>query len=303
MQDERGTAGPGTVASAKAPSLTMRAILALIFATGGASLVLIYREEITLALLLAIGSFGEVEGTGDIWFRFAIYASILILAGVGAWLFGERLPFGNTRAPVTLFALPSGVAAVALLLAAAWALGVAHGNPIAASAPGGKLFLVGFVLVLLQVSGEELLFRGMLQPNLVRAWGPIAGIVVGAIGFAAVHFAGGWRDPLSLLNISLAGIWFGVLAHRTGGVLAPILAHFGYNWSEEMLFGASPNPGVSMFGSVIDIDLNGAAILGGSMEGLNASILLSIALALLIALTAWRPRAAPSSGNKAATAK
>ena len=62
---------------------------------------------------------------------------------------------------------------------------------------------------------------------------------------------GGWGHPVSLLNILLAGIWFGLLALRTGGLLAPILAHFGYNWAEEMIFGASPNPGVGAFGSVV----------------------------------------------------
>jgi uncharacterized protein len=90
------------------------------------------------------------------------------------------------------------------------------------------------------------------------------------------------RLARSLLNITLAGGWFGLLAWRTGGILAPTLAHAGYNWAEEMLFGATPNPGISPFGALFDVDLTGPVRLGGSADGLNASLLLTAVLAAII---------------------
>ncbi len=113
---------------------------------------------------------------------------------------------------------------------------------------------------------------------------------------------GGWRDPVSLLNITLAGVWFGLLAWRTGGILAPTLAHAGYNWAEEMLFGASPNPGVGPFGALFDADLTGSVRLGGSADGLNASLLLTaVLIAIILPLLLRSPASAGPATAKQKT--
>jgi membrane protease YdiL (CAAX protease family) len=59
---------------------------------------------------------------------------------------------------------------------------------------------------------------------LARAWGPIAAIGATALAFAALHVAGGGRAPLTLVNLLLGGILFGLLAWRSGGLAAPIAA-------------------------------------------------------------------------------
>jgi hypothetical protein len=57
-----------------------------------------------------------------------------------------------------------------------------------------------------------------------------------------------------------------------------------------MLFGASPNPGTGAFGSLLNYDLVGSRLWGGSTDGLNGSLSLTLVLLLIIsALLFWQP--------------
>lgn len=268
-----------------------RALLALLFALATSIAVLLGRDALFALLTrgtdVARGSEAVLEGC----YRFAIYAPILLLALLGCLLFRERPRAGGGASQIGAV-LVVGLGAPAVLLAIAFLTGVAvPAAPFLQPVEPG-LIVTGSLLIALQVAAEEMMFRGLLQPVLIRAGGRAAGIVLTALAFALVHFAGGWRDPASLANIFLAGLWFGLLAWRTAGLLAPIAAHFGYNWAEELLFAASPNPGHGAFGSIFDVDLAGPAIWGGSVEGLNASLSLSVLLVLFILpLVAGRARA------------
>lgn len=170
---------------------------------------------------------------------------------------------------------------VGLLIAAALAAiaGIVHRLDGGTSA---GLFVSATALVLLQSGSEEIFFRGWLQPVLVRSWGGW-GIVVTAIAFAALHLAGGARGAVTLLNLFLGGLLFGLLAARSGGLASAIGAHFAWNWAEQLLLGLDPNPGSGSFGSILNLELVGSAWWGGSEEGLNASVAMTFALAILLA--------------------
>ena len=88
---------------------------------------------------------------------------------------------------------------------------------------------------------------------------------------------------MTLLNLFLGGLLFGLLAARSGGLAAAIAAHFSWNWAEQLLFGLDPNPGIGSFGSILNLELVGSSWWGGSDEGLNASIAMTFALAMLLA--------------------
>ena len=148
------------------------------------------------------------------------------------------------------------------------------------TSPG--LFLWGTMLILLQAGSEEIFFRGWLQPVLVKAWG-FWGLLATAIAFAALHLVGGANSAISVLNLFLGGLLFGLLAYRYGGIAAAVAAHFSYNWAEQLLLGLDPNPGSGSFGSIFNFELIGSAWWGGSNEGLNASIAMTFALAILLA--------------------
>jgi uncharacterized protein len=162
-------------------------------------------------------------------------------------------------------------------------------DPINPAARGTILMLLGgSALLLFQTAAEEYFFRGWLQPVLAKHFGAIAGISGAAIAFALLHVYGGTRDPMSVVNLALGGGLFGLLAWRTGGLAAPMAAHFAWNWSEQILFGLDPNPGIATFGALTDHDIIGSALWGGSEEGLNSSLAISFVLVALILPLALR---------------
>ena len=157
-------------------------------------------------------------------------------------------------------------------------------------APAGIGVVIGLAATLMQAAGEEIFFRGWVQPATERLTRPAVAVVVSAGLFAAIHLAGSWFAPLSLINILLAGIWFGMLAQRTGGIAAPIAAHWAWNGAEMCVFGLYPNPGVGPWGALFGRDITGAAFWGGGEEGLNASGLVSLSLCAIVMTLLARPK-------------
>ena len=83
-------------------------------------------------------------------------------------------------------------------------------------------FMLAFVVIaVLAGVGEELVFRGMLQPELQRATGNIhAAIWTSAILFSAIHLQFFGFVPRVLL-----GVLFGYLYYWSGHIAVPVLAH------------------------------------------------------------------------------
>jgi membrane protease YdiL (CAAX protease family) len=76
---------------------------------------------------------------------------------------------------------------------------------------------------------EELFFRGLLQPLLVRDLGVIMGIGLSAMPFALLHgpeFAWSWRH---VLLIAIAGTGFAIKRHTSGSLGAAMVTHSAYN--------------------------------------------------------------------------
>lgn len=154
-------------------------------------------------------------------------------------------------------------------------------------------FVLGIIAILFQSAVEEVYFRGWIQPLLVRHIGAWGGIAATAIIFGLLHILAGAHEIISILNICLAGGLFGLLAWRTNGLLAPVAAHFAWNWAETVLFGLSPNPGVDVWGAIWDFDISGAVLWSGGGEGMNASLAETFVLiALCLPLALWRRRPA-----------
>jgi membrane protease YdiL (CAAX protease family) len=76
---------------------------------------------------------------------------------------------------------------------------------------------------------EELLFRGLLQPAMVRQTGVWPGIVLSAAPFALLHapqYGWSWRH---VLIITVAGSAFGWRRYKTGSTGAAWVMHAAYN--------------------------------------------------------------------------
>ncbi len=90
--------------------------------------------------------------------------------------------------------------------------------------PWEMLFSV-LVMALVPAIGEELVFRGLLQKNMVR-WlkNPVAGIALSALIFSVAHF-----EIQRFLAIFMLGLVLGCLFYWTKNLWVPIAAHFMNN--------------------------------------------------------------------------
>jgi len=85
---------------------------------------------------------------------------------------------------------------------------------------------------------EELLFRGFLQPLLVRSLGAAPGILLAAVPFGLLHlqeYGYSWRHGLLITS---AGAAFGWMRQRTGSTKAAVVMHATYNFVFFMLLAA-----------------------------------------------------------------
>jgi len=92
-----------------------------------------------------------------------------------------------------------------------------------------SVLLVGILGVTLGPLCEELIFRGFLQPLVIRSLGVAGGIIAAAVPFGLLHlqeYGYSWRHGLL---ITAAGASFGWMRHRTGSTKAAAVMHAAYN--------------------------------------------------------------------------
>jgi len=156
----------------------------------------------------------------------ATQAVLVAVACAGMWYFGLPPQWGQLRDVV----IGLGVA-VALAAVNWWLLRRAPANPLVSGvrkvyadllaplfAPLGPWAVV--VIGLAAGVGEELLFRGLLQP--------LVGLPAASVVFGLAHVAG--REMLGFgVWATLMGALLGGLAVVTGGLLAPVVAHGVYD--------------------------------------------------------------------------
>ena len=219
---------------------------------------------------------------GNVVFYTLLFAPLVVLSLLLGLI--ERrhvLRAGDAPGRWGLLGLATGAGGLATCVVYIWLHGglQPEDNPVV---PQGFVAL-GLAIALMGVLAEELLFRGWLQSALEDRVGGQWAVLLSAIAFSAFHlWAGGATDAISLANLLLGGMWFGLLAQRSGGLIAPVAAHLGWNVAEDIGFGLVPNPGVGDLGALSNHQMIGSAIWGGSEEGLNASIAMTVVLAALV---------------------
>ncbi len=245
-----------------------------------------------IALLLAGQLLGTVAASWPPAVQTAAMSAILVALALAA----GRMAGADLFVPGEHGLRWSAIGAAIGLCAIGWcALSLALGGRLVATVePAGLVALWGVAITLVQVAGEEMLFRGAIQPAIGRVLPPLGAIAATGAVFALLHLPGGWSAPLGILNIFLAGCWLGLLAERSGGLSAPIAAHWGWNAGEMNVFGLFPNPGVGPWGALWGHDIVGSAAWGGGEEGLNGSFLATLVLGgiTLVLLALRRKRAA-----------
>jgi membrane protease YdiL (CAAX protease family) len=159
--------------------------------------------------------------------------SLLALAVVLGWLF--RAP-PLQRLHLTWSGLFAGIVATApLVLAMLWSLRTRVKTfarlrrqiddtivPLFAECDDGHLMLIAVLAGL----GEEILFRGLMQPGLAETFGPLPAIIVTSVIFGMLHLI----TPIYALLATLIGGYCGWLAVASDNLLVPIIVHALYDF-------------------------------------------------------------------------
>lgn len=90
-------------------------------------------------------------------------------------------------------------------------------------------FIIGAFGVTIGPIVEELLFRGFLQPVLMRMAGVFPGILITSVLFGSLHaqqYAAQWQ---LVFGVALVGFVLGVIRHVTGSTRASAIVHIAYN--------------------------------------------------------------------------
>jgi membrane protease YdiL (CAAX protease family) len=219
----------------------------------------------------------------------------LYIVALAALIYEHRARMAANAQPLTAMALGGalGLAGFGIAVGVAALFGAVRAGsaPPAPLAHGVEGAAIGAVLITFQALGEEVFFRAWLQPVLAARWGPWIGVAATSILFGAAHTIGRPIGVVAFLNDSLAGLVFGLIAFRSGGLWAPFAAHFAWNWTEQCLLGLTPNPGVDPLGSLFDLDLVGPGWVTGGSDEMNGTLGAMLALLIMAALTlTWRAR-------------
>ncbi len=80
------------------------------------------------------------------------------------------------------------------------------------------VYMFGFVAI-----GEEILFRGLVQRDLMKALGWKWGLILASLTFAAMHLT--WRSIPEVVFVFFAGLLLGYMYYKTKSLVAPIVMH------------------------------------------------------------------------------
>ena len=122
-------------------------------------------------------------------------------------------------AAAALLAALFGIGYLAIAQACGWSAARA---PLSAGAGWDGVWLAGLTLLAAPLC-EEFIFRGLIQGGLRRSLPAWQAIGIGAAIFAIVH------PPVSMLPVFVLGLCAGAAYERSRSLLAPMLAHAGYN--------------------------------------------------------------------------
>jgi membrane protease YdiL (CAAX protease family) len=142
--------------------------------------------------------------------------------------------------------LAIGFAAAAVLVGLSFAMGAFTGALVVT--PAAALVVGPLALSLLAWTlhgfAEEAVFRGLVQRTFGAKFGALAGIALGAAGWAVFQALQGYVGPLEVTVSLVLGAGFGLLAHRFG-LWAAVGAHAGWGfWELDVLkpFGLALGP-------------------------------------------------------------
>lgn len=250
-----------------------------------------------LTLAIGVGGFA-ITGVGpdpaNPTARDLIVQTVAGLAGFGVvtWVLGVRilrLTAVDLRwAPLATagrgFGLGIALGALPAVVALGLSVPLGHAQFLRdAGGPLSYLRQVGLTALILAPAAlvEELIFRGVGQVMLARAFGRLPAILLLSILFALAHVFNPNPTVLGLVNIALAGVFLGLAFYAPGGIWTAWGAHLGWNATLAAL--DAPVSGFPLKIPWIDYEPGGPVWLTGGNFGPEGGLLASMALALATA--------------------
>ncbi len=199
-----------------------------------------------------------------------------------------------------------GFAMFALCVLAALALGGAKFESFHPEALG--LALLMLPCTLFQSAGEEMMYRGYFLTNSTVKCPLWPAVVLNGLLFAAGHLSNaGGMAFFPVLNGTLVGILFAVLALRRGSIWAACTVHGLWNYTQGFIFGLPISGGETGGGTLLQFSLaEGRPLVTGGAYGLEGSLITTVvealAIVLVLLLTQKGSRAAAADDPNRATA-
>jgi membrane protease YdiL (CAAX protease family) len=187
-----------------------------------------------LQMLITGGGAASRSASSPVPWLFTIAA--VLLAHVVMVRFVDRRPWTDValgRANLTWPRVLAGTASGTLALAIPCSLLFLAGWLTIVRGVGGNVGVVTLRLLALLVPAalaEELMVRGYLLTALADGFGRLTAVVATSVLFGALHFANPGATPASLIVVSLAGIWLGVVRVTTDSLYAAWAAHLAWNF-------------------------------------------------------------------------
>jgi len=165
-----------------------------------------------------------------------VEGGLAVLALAGAWLFRIPLATMLPRGEALGQAIITGLGAVVPLLVLYAVLQKVSWRPIVRLRrqvlrlvrllfADARVWQLALVSILAGV-GEELAFRGVLQPLLIRWTGVVVGIGLTSLLFGLGHAL----SRTYLVLATLIGLFFGLLSYKTDEIASSIVAHALYDF-------------------------------------------------------------------------
>lgn len=162
------------------------------------------------------------------------------------------------------------------------------------------IMLLGF---LVQGSTEEILTRGYLTQAVARRWGLLAGVIVQAIFFAALHGVNPGIGFMPIVNLLLFAVFASLMSLAEGSLWGVCALHGAWNWAQGNLFGVavSGNP-VEAAMLRYEANTGSADLLTGGTFGIEGSLVTTVVYLIgsYIAWKIWQKRRASDTATAAA---
>jgi uncharacterized protein len=129
-------------------------------------------------------------------------------------------------------------------------------------------YLIIFCLVSIS---EELMTRGLMLSTLMEGMNKYIALLIVAIIFGALHMFNDNVTTLSLINISLAGIFLGISFIHNRSLWFPIGLHFTWNFFQGPVFGYEVSGHKNI--SIIEQTIHGNDTFTGGEFGFEGSII------------------------------